>query len=55
MEMYVLDRSTHRRIGVRESVSPSTSLYRLIKEVSDMPTLLSVTKNFLSRRVGAHC
>ena len=49
IEMYVLDRSTHRRVGMRTGQSHVNSQYHLKKELTTLPLLLSVTKNFLFR------
>ena len=47
IEMYVLDRSTHRRIATRVGCSHVNSQYHLNKEMAALPPLLSITKNFL--------
>jgi transposase-like protein len=46
-EAYVLDRSTLRRIAKKKHLAHTTVLFHVRKELSAMPTVLSMTKNFL--------
>jgi hypothetical protein len=47
LEMYILDRSTHRRIATRTGYSHVNSQHHLKKELTILSPLLSMTKNFL--------
>ena len=47
IEAYIDDRSTLRRIGKKKNIVHTTVLFHVKKEVSALPQLLLVTKNFL--------
>lgn len=51
--MYILDRSTMRRIGRKRKKTHQTVLYHLYRELVDVPTVLSgIKKTFSMHR---HC
>lgn len=45
-EMYILDRSTIRRIAHKQKQSPPEILRKLMSELTNIPPLLSLTKKF---------
>lgn len=45
-DMYVLDRSTFRRIGYKSSLTHQNIMYHVYNELKHIPQLLSYTKKF---------